>query len=225
MKAAADDARVKPILFPVGPLPWLKPGVFVGSLAPLAAIALHGYRGSLGANPIERALNQVGLLALVFLVASLACTPLKTVAGWTWPIRLRKMLGLYAFFYASLHFFIYVVLDRGLDLAALGKDIVKRPFILVGTVALVLLTPLAVTSTAKMVKRLGFARWKRLHKLAYVAAVLGVIHFFLRVKKDVSEPLVYGVILFVLFAVRIGSAILERRAPRGARGAQRGMRA
>jgi methionine sulfoxide reductase heme-binding subunit len=219
MKAAATEgartnAGARPILFPSGKLPWLKPSVFVGALAPLAAIAIRGYRGSLGANPIERALNQVGLLALVFLVASLACTPLKTAFGFTWPIRVRKMLGLYAFFYASLHFFIYVVLDRGLDLAALGKDIGKRPFIVVGVFALVLLVPLAVTSTAKMVKRLGFARWKRLHKLAYLAAALGVVHFFLRVKKDVSEPLVYGAILGVLFAVRIGSALLERRAPR-----------
>jgi sulfoxide reductase heme-binding subunit YedZ len=200
MKSAA-----RPILFPAGPLPWLKPAVFTGALVPLAALALRASRHALGANPIAEVLNQLGLLALVFLVASLACTPLKAIAGWTWPIRIRKMLGLHAFFYACLHFLTYAAVDQGLKIAAIAGDIVKRPFILVGFVALVLLVPLAITSTARMLKRLGAARWKRLHRLAYVVGILGVVHFFLRVKKDVSEPLAYGVVLGVLFAVRIGA--------------------
>jgi sulfoxide reductase heme-binding subunit YedZ len=217
MKSAA-----RPILFPAGPLPWLKPAVFTGALVPLAALALRASRHTLGANPIAEVLNQLGLLALVFLVASLACTPLKAIAGWTWPIRIRKMLGLHAFFYACLHFLTYAAVDQGLKIAAIAGDIVKRPFILVGFVALVLLVPLAITSTARMLKRLGAARWKRLHRLAYVAGILGVVHFFLRVKKDVSEPLVYGVVLGVLFAVRIGAYLTGESADERLRRAAEG---
>jgi sulfoxide reductase heme-binding subunit YedZ len=168
---------------------------------------------------VSEALNELGLLALVFLVASLAATPLKTLTGWTWPIRIRKTLGLLAFFYASLHLLTYAGVDQLLDVRAIGQDIVKRPFILVGFVAFLILVPLAVTSTAGMLKRLGFARWKALHRLAYAAAVLGVVHFFLRVKKDLREPAVYAAILALLFAVRLGAAIRERgrRGPRAER--------
>jgi sulfoxide reductase heme-binding subunit YedZ len=204
--------RSAPLLFPAGPLPWLVPAVFTGAAVPAVAIAAGLLRGTLGANPVAEALNELGLMALVFLVASLACSPLKALTGWTWPIRVRKTLGLYAFFYASLHLSTYAGIDQLLDLRAIGKDLAERPFILVGFAAFLLLVPLAVTSTARMLKRLGFARWKRLHRLSYVAAVLGVVHFFLRVKKDVTEPAVYGAVLAVLFAVRIGAAIKERRA-------------
>jgi len=202
--------RPPPILFPSGPLPWLWPAVVTGACVPLAAILVGLFRGTLGPNPVAEALNQLGLLALVFLVASLTCTPLKTLTGWTWPIRLRKTLGLFAFLYASLHLVTYAGVDQFLDLRAIAADIAKRPFILVGFSAYVLLVPLAVTSTARMLKRLGFARWKALHRLAYLTAVLGVVHFFLRVKKDVTEPAVYAVVLGVLFAVRIGAAVKER---------------
>jgi methionine sulfoxide reductase heme-binding subunit len=208
---AGAGAALKPILFPAGPLPWLWPAVVTGGAVPLAAIAIRVARGTLGANPVAEALNQLGLLALVFLVASLACTPVKELTGFTWPIRLRKTLGLYAFFYASLHLITYAGVDQLLDLRAIGKDILQRPFILVGFTAFVLLVPLAITSTARMLKRLGFARWKRLHRLAYVAAALGAVHFYLRVKKDVTEPLVYGALLAALFAVRIGAAVKARR--------------
>jgi sulfoxide reductase heme-binding subunit YedZ len=202
--------RVAPLLFPAGPLPWLLPAVVTGGAVPLVAILAGLFRGTLGANPVAEALNELGLLALVFLVASLACTPLKTLTGWTWPIRLRKTLGLYAFFYAALHLLTYAGVDQLLDLRAIGKDVAERPFILVGLTAFVLLVPLAVTSTARMLKRLGFARWKRLHRLAYVAGVLGVAHFFLRVKKDVTEPAVYAGLLGALFAVRLLSLARER---------------
>ncbi len=194
------------------PLPWLKPGVFVGALVPVAAILFRAWRGELGANPIAQALNQLGLVALVFLVAALACTPLKTLFGWTWPIRLRRMLGLFGFFYGLLHVSTYTVLDQGLDWRAVWADVTKRKFIYVGASPFVLLVPLAVTSTSGALKRLGYARWKRLHRLAYVATVLGVIHFLWRVKRDVREPIVYGTVLAVLLLVRLGTYLRVRLA-------------
>lgn len=194
------------------PYPWLKPAVLVGGLYPAVLLALQFARGALGANPIERVLNQTGLLALILLVASLACTPLKVVSGWTWPIRLRKLLGLLGFTYAVLHFLTYAVLDQGLAFGIILEDIAKRPFITVGFMALVLLVPLAVTSTNRMVRRMGFPAWQRLHRLAYVAASLGVVHFVWRVKKDLTEPLIYGGVLVLLFAIRVAEAVRKRRA-------------
>ena len=198
------------------PLPWLKPAVLTGGLSPLALLTLEGLRGTLGANPIERVLNQTGLLALILLVASLACTPLKVVARWTWPMRLRKLLGLLGFSYAVLHFLTYAAVDQGLALAAILEDISKRPFVTVGFLALVLLVPLAATSTQRMVRRLGFPAWQRLHRLAYVAASLGVLHFLWRVKKDLTEPLLFGAVLALLFAVRLVERGRRRRARLGA---------
>jgi len=185
--------------------------VFVGSLAPALRLLVLGARGELGANPIATALNQLGLVTLVFLIASLAATPLKVALGWTWPIRIRRMLGLYAFFYASLHFLTYLGLDQVLDLRAVFADITKRNFIAVGFTAFVLLVPLAVTSTDAMVRRLGFVRWKRLHRLVYVAAALGVVHFMWRVKKDLSQPLTYGAVLAFLLAIRVVAFGLRKR--------------
>jgi methionine sulfoxide reductase heme-binding subunit len=196
------------------PHPWLKPAVLVGGLSPLALLALGFWRDTLGANPIERVLNQTGMLALIVLVASLACTPLKVVAGWTWPLRVRKLLGLLGFAYAVLHFLTYTVVDQGLDFAVILEDIAKRPFITVGFLALVLLVPLAVTSTNRMVRRLGFPVWQRLHRLAYVAASLGVMHFAWRVKKDLTEPLVYAGVLALLLALRLPQWLKQWRAAR-----------
>jgi sulfoxide reductase heme-binding subunit YedZ len=198
------------------PYPWLAPGVVVGALVPLAAIVVRGVRGELGANPIAQALNQLGLVALVLLVAALGCTPLKTLVGWSWPLRIRRLLGLLAFFYAALHLATYTGLDQVFAWAAIWKDVTKRKFIFVGFAAFVLLIPLAFTSTNGAVKRLGFARWKRLHRLAYVAPALGVLHFFWRVKKDASEPLAYGAVVACLLAIRL-VALLRNRVPAGAR--------
>jgi sulfoxide reductase heme-binding subunit YedZ len=195
--------------------PWLKPAVFVGALAPLAAILTNAARRNLGANPIAEALNELGLTAFVLLLASLACTPLREVLGWTWAIALRRMLGLFAFFYALLHAATYSVLDQGLAVGAIIADVTKRPFILAGFAAFVLLIPLAATSTAAAVQRLGFARWRRLHRLAYAAGVLASIHFFLRVKKDVSEPAVYAVVLAALLLARL-VLFFRKRAARAA---------
>ena len=192
------------------PYPWLEPAVLVGALVPAAAIVLRGARGELGANPIAQALNQLGLLALVFLVAALACTPAKLVLGWTWPLRIRRMLGLLAFFYATLHVLTYTGLDQVFDWSAIWTDVTKRKFIFVGFAAFVLLIPLALTSTNAAVRRLGFARWKQLHRLAYVAPALGVLHFFWRVKKDATEPLTYGAVVAVLLTIRL---VAYARAP------------
>jgi methionine sulfoxide reductase heme-binding subunit len=185
------------------PLPWLKPGLFVGALAPLLVMVVEAVQGTLGANPIAEVENVLGLAALVLLVASLACTPARRVFGWSWPARIRRMLGLFAFFYISLHFLAYVLVDQSLDGGRIIEDIVKRPFITVGFAALVLLLPLALTSTTASIRRLGFRRWTLLHQLAYVAGVLAVIHFFWRVKIDVSQPLVYAGVLTLLLLIRL----------------------
>ena len=193
-----------------GPLPWLKPAVFTGALVPLVALILRAASGRLTADPIAYVLNRFGLLTLIFLIAALCMTPLRVLFGWTWPIRIRRMLGLFAFFYASLHFLTYTVVDQGLDFRAIGTDIVKRKFIFVGFAAFLLLIPLAVTSTNGMVRRLGALRWQRLHRLAYVAASLGAIHFIWRVKKDLREPAEYAAVLALLLAFRAVNAIRTR---------------
>ena len=198
-------------------MPWLKPGIFLGALVPLASLGLRASRDGLGANPIAQAQNELGLVALIFLIASLACTPARRLLGWTWPMRVRRELGLLAFFYASLHFLNYLVLDQLLDGNAIVADIAKRPFITVGFTALVLLVPVAVTSTNGWVRRLGFPRWQRLHQLVYVAGALAVLHFIWRVKIDISQPLTYAVVLGVLLAVRVALSLRKRstsRAPR-----------
>jgi sulfoxide reductase heme-binding subunit YedZ len=200
-----------------GPLPWLGPGVLVGSLAPVAAILWRARSGDLGANPIAEALNALGLIALVLLIASLACTPLKAASGWTWPMRIRRLVGLLAFFYAALHFSVYAGLDQGLDWRAIVADVSKRKFIFVGFAALVLMVPLAATSTNAAVRRMGYMRWRRLHNLVYPAALLAVIHFIWRVKKDVSEPMVYAAILGVLLLVRAVSGLRRRAQTRPGR--------
>ena len=198
------------------PLPWLKPSLLVGGLSPLLSMGYRAFKGELGANPISSALNQLGLLALIFLIGGLALTPLKLVFGWTWPVRIRRWVGVMAFGYACLHLLTYAVLDQQLALGAIANDILKRKFIFVGFAAWLLLVPLAVTSTDAMVKRLKFKRWQRIHTLAYLTAPLGVVHFYLRVKKDVTEPLVYGALLALLLGVRV----IDKARKRAAKGAQ-----
>jgi len=182
-------------------------------LQPLGWIAWAAYAGQLGANPIAEALNRLGLFTLILLFASLTCTPIHILTGWSFPLRLRKLLGLEAFLYASLHFATYIILDQGFDWTEIWKDIVKRKFMTVGFAAFVLLIPLAVTSTKGMVKRLGFPRWKRLHRSVYVVAVLGVIHFVWRVKSDLRQPLIFAFVLAVLFLIRIADWLRGARDP------------
>jgi sulfoxide reductase heme-binding subunit YedZ len=193
------------------PVPWLRPGVIVGALVPLAAIAVRASQGQLGADPVAKVENELGLAALILLVASLVCTPAARLLGWTWAVRIRRDLGLLAFFYASLHFLTYVFIDQGVDWTAIVDDIIKRPFITVGFAALVLLTPLALTSTKASIRRLGFRRWNRLHQLTYVAAILAIIHFIWRVKIDVSQPLTYAWIVAALLLIRVAWWLRQNR--------------
>src|SRR5450432_1186474 len=182
-------------------------------LLPLAWLGGRALQGDLGANPIAEGLNRLGFWALFLLLASLTCTPIHVVTRWSFPLRLRKLLGLEAFLYASLHFCTYVGLDQQLDFSEIWKDIVKRKFMTIGFAAFVLLIPLAVTSTKGMVKRLGFPRWKRLHRLVYVAAALGVVHFVWRVKSDLRQPLLFAFALAVLLLVRVFDWVRDARDP------------
>lgn len=209
MEAATLQAPAKK-LAPRAKLGWLVPAVTTGGLFPFLLLVLRYFRNDLGANPIAEALNQLGLLALVLLLSSLSATPLQIVTHWKWPIRIRKTLGLLGFFYVCMHFLLYAVVDQALALKAIGEDIAKRPFIMVGFAAFVLLIPLAITSTSGALKRMGFARWKRLHRLAYVIGIFGVVHFLMRVKKITAEPLVYAILLGVFFLIRIADYVLER---------------
>ena len=193
------------------PLPWLVPAVWTAGVIPAAAVALRAAQDELGANPISEALNRFGLTALVFLVASLACTPLQWVTHWTWPVRIRRALGILGFSYATLHFLVYLVLDQQLAVGEVLEDVGKRPFITVGFTAWLLLIPLAVTSTTGAVKRLGFVRWKKLHRLAYFCAALGVVHFYWRVKKDHTEPLIYAAVVAFLLMVRVVRSAQTRK--------------
>jgi sulfoxide reductase heme-binding subunit YedZ len=189
------------------PHPWLKPALFTGALVPLAVTIYQAIRGTLSANPIAEVLNRLGLLALIFLILALAMTPLRALFGWSWPIRVRRMLGLFGFFFACLHLTTYVGFDQGFAFRAVLTDVVKRRFIFVGFAAFLLLVPLAATSTNSMVRRLGFRSWQRLHRLAYLATILGVIHFVWRVKKDVTEPVIYGSVLAVLLGFRLARTL------------------
>jgi methionine sulfoxide reductase heme-binding subunit len=184
-------------------LRWLKPIVFVTCLLPVAKIAADAASGNLSANPIAEVMNRLGFWTLSLLLVSLAATPLKIVFGWTAQMRVCRMVGLFAFFYGSLHFVTYVALDQAFAFSDIGADIAKRKFITVGFAAFMTLVPLAVTSTDSAVKGLGFRRWKRIHRLAYVAAVLGVVHFVWRVKADYLEPALFALTLTVLLLARL----------------------
>jgi sulfoxide reductase heme-binding subunit YedZ len=182
-----------------------KPLVFVAGLAPLAWMicgALQLFGASLGADPVKKLEHECGKTALNFLLLTLAVTPVRTLTGLPQLLRLRRMLGLFVFFYAVVHFTVYLVLDLELNLPLVGADIVKRPYITVGFTALLLLVPLALTSTNGMMRRLG-RRWQSLHRLIYVIAALAVWHFYWQVKRDVREPLLYLGMLALLLGYRL----------------------
>jgi sulfoxide reductase heme-binding subunit YedZ len=182
-----------------------KPVVFALCLSPFLYLLaqLFGWMGvTLGANPVEALLHQLGLWGLRFLLLSLTITPLRRWTGLNWLIRFRRMLGLFTFFYVVLHFLVYAVLDQGLDFGAIIEDIIKRPYITLGMTALLLLMPLAATSTLAMMRRLG-KNWQKLHRLAYVIGVLAVWHFYWQVKLDTLEASLYLLILVVLLFTRI----------------------
>ena len=181
------------------------------ALAPLALLLADAAGHRLGANPIAAVLNRLGFWTLTFLALSLAPTPLQRWTGLAWPLRLRRLLGVTAFAYAALHFAWYLGVDQFFDLGAVGADVLKRPFITVGFAALLLLLPLAVTSTDGWVRRLGFARWKALHRLAYAAALLGVVHFAWRVKADRLKPALFAGVVAALLLLRLRRRARESR--------------
>ncbi len=196
-----------------------KPVLFVLCSVPLAWLVWDGVTNNLGANPVETVRRYTGDWTLRFLLIALTVTPLRRLTGWHVVIRLRRMLGLFAFFYASLHFVSYIWLDQFFMWDAIIEDILDRPYITVGVASFLLLIPLAVTSTNGMVRRLGGRRWQRLHQLVYVIAVLGVIHFLWLVKSDISEPVIYGAILALLLGFRLFWHLRGRsRQPAGASG-------
>ncbi len=194
----------------------LKVVVWVVALVPLARLLYGFWTDDLTVNPIEYVTRELGETALRLLLGSLALTPLRILFGISWPVTLRRLLGLFAFFYLCLHFAVWIVLDHFFDWRTMGDDIVKRPWITVGVTALLLLAPLAATSTAGMIKRMGGVAWRRLHRLVYVAAVLGVLHYIWLAKKVLVEPWVYAAVLAVLLGIRAGDAVrklVKRRRP------------
>lgn len=195
---------------------WLSFATYLGGLVPFVIIVYRGLTDDLGANPISEALNAWGEYAVKLLLLSLACTPARIVFGATWPLKVRKALGLLAFTYASFHLVTYVVLDRNLDLRAVVNDVWKRPFIALGMTAYALLVPLAVTSTKAMLQRMGAKRWQLLHRLVYAIAVIAIIHYVMRQKKDTTVALMHGAALALLLAVRVYDWIRRRLAKRNA---------
>lgn len=185
---------------------WAKPVVFLLCLAPLFWLVGRALTDGLGANPIEALIRFIGDWALRFLLIALAVTPLRQILGWPGLARFRRMLGLFAFFYVMVHLTTYVGVDQFFDWSAIGREIVKRRYITIGMAAVVLLVPLAVTSTDAMVRRLGGRRWRTLHKLVYIIGPLGVVHHWMMVKKDLTEPMIHAAILIALLGWRVLAA-------------------
>jgi methionine sulfoxide reductase heme-binding subunit len=181
----------------------LKVVVFVTCLLPLADLCWGLYNDALGANPIEFVIRSLGRWALKFLLITLAITPLRKLTGLGWLMRFRRMLGLYAFFYATMHLTVYLWLDQSLDWVEIAKDIIKRPFITVGMFTFALLLPLAITSTNGMMQRMGFDRWQKLHRVIYLIGFCAVLHFWWLVKLDITWPFIYSAILAALLGVRL----------------------
>jgi sulfoxide reductase heme-binding subunit YedZ len=190
----------------------LKVAVWAACLAPLAALGWRLWTDPLVTNPISLATNTLGDWTLRILLLSLTMTPLRVLFRLSWPVTLRRLLGLFAFAYALLHFSIWLVVDHFFDWPEMAADIAKRPYVTVGFTALVLLTPLAATSTAGMVRRLGGTAWRRLHRLVYLIAILGVLHYLWLAKVGVRGPYYYAAWLVVLFTIRMGDAVRRARA-------------
>ena len=200
---------------------FLKTVLFISCLLPALWLGYGAATGGLGANPIEALTRGVGDWTLRLLLVTLAITPLRRLTGWHWLVRLRRMLGLFAFFYGVLHLFSYLWLDQFFDWAAIGKDILKRPFITVGFAAFLLMLPLAATSTNAMMRRLGGKRWQALHRSVYAIGIFGVLHYWWLVKRDITEPAVYAAILGVLLGARLFWAGRENLRQAGHAGASR----
>jgi sulfoxide reductase heme-binding subunit YedZ len=189
---------------------WLKVAIFVLCLVPLGMEIRRFLHDDLGANPLEHIEHFTGDWTIRFLVFTLSITPLRKLARWTSAIRFRRMLGLYAFFYGCLHFATYLWLDKFFDWHAITKDIYKRPFITMGFLSFICMLPLAITSTAGWIRRMGGKRWQLLHRLVYCAAIAGVIHYYWLVKSDVRKPLFYGALVAVLLLARVAAKFVAR---------------
>lgn len=181
---------------------WIKAGLFILALMPLARLFWLGFHDALSANPVEFVERSTGTWALVCLLVTLSMTPIRLLTGMTWQIQLRRMTGLFMYFYACLHFSTYIWLDHWFFWSEITADIVKHPYVLVGFSAFVLATPLAITSNRAMMLKLG-ANWKKLHLLVYPIAILAVLHFWWLVKKDIREPLMYALVLALLLGIRL----------------------
>ena len=188
---------------------WFKPVVFLACLSPLGFLAARAYKGQLSANPVEFVQHFTGDWTLRFLLITLTVTPLRRLLNLPDLIRFRRMLGLFAFFYVCLHFLTYLGPDQAFDLHGMWKDVAKRPFITVGFLGFVLLIPLALTSTKNWIRRLGGKRWQALHRLIYITAFCGVVHYYWLVKSDHRLPLLYGAILAILLLYRLASSLLK----------------
>lgn len=195
---------------------WTKPVLFLICLIPLALLIQKALTGGLGANPVEFLQHSTGDWTLRFLIFTLAVTPLRKLLNVPDLIRFRRMLGLFAFFYVCLHFLTYIGPDQSFNFAGMLKDVVKRPFITVGFLAFLLLIPLAITSTAGWIRRLGGRRWQMLHRAIYISAILGVIHYYWLVKSDVRKPLFYGALVVILLAYRLWVAVSKKVAVKNA---------
>jgi methionine sulfoxide reductase heme-binding subunit len=190
----------------------VKPAVFLACLVPFAQLVYRAFWGDLGANPVEMITNTTGIWTLRLLVLTIAITPVRWLTGLNLVILFRRMIGLFAFFYGSLHFMTYFILDHSLVFDGLWEDVVKRPYITMGFSAFVLLIPLALTSTKGWIRRLGGYRWNLLHRLVYVSATLAVIHYWWKVKLDTTFPRYYAMVVAALLAVRIWRAMAKRNA-------------
>ena len=190
---------------------WIKVPLFVLCLVPAARLVWKGFHDGLGANPLEFITHETGDWILIFLVLTLSITPARKLLGQPQLIRFRRMLGLFAFFYAFLHFGIWIGLDKVFNLHDMYDDVMKRRFITVGFTGFALMIPLALTSTAGWIRRLGGKRWQMLHRLIYVTAIAGVVHYYWLVKSDVHKPVRYGIIVAVLLGYRAALRIVERR--------------
>jgi len=188
-----------------------KPLVVAAALGPFVWLVYGVFAGELGVNPVETITNTTGIWTLRLLVVTLAITPLRWATGWNPLIQFRRMIGLFAFFYGALHFLTYFILDHSLMFSGVWEDVVNRPYITAGFTAFVLMIPLAVTSTQGWIRRLGGRRWNLLHKLIYVSAALGVLHYWWKVKLDVTDPAIYAGLVAALLAVRVWKLMRDRR--------------
>jgi len=196
-------------------LRFTKIAIFLAALIPLERLLWKAFHDGLGANPIELITHSTGDWTLILILTTLSISPLRQITRQYWLIGVRRMIGLFAFFYATLHFLTYIWLDKFFDIHEVLKDVAKRPFITVGFSAFVLMIPLALTSTAWSIRWLGGKNWRRLHRLIYLTGILGVIHYTWLVKADRSKPIEYGIVLAILLLYRVGFRIWERRRQRG----------